>query len=227
MLSPSCLQLRCFPKLQKLLYVGKPENKIGQVPMFSKAIGKEYSVRISKKKKSKFKRENNLVWFSCSNFSDSSPIAEYANSNLFHEHTQIRACWLQADCWIYLHSLTRFQPAQQPLEVNEQSRIGLLTEGIQECSDGNSEELTSCLACGSLLQITLLITQKKVSVALTLRKCGCTAGWRLWTAGHTCADPVSLCQKLLVPEMGKELPGLAERERAWPSLANLWQHYTT
>lgn len=153
-----------------------------------------------------------MVWFSCSIFSDSNPTAECANSNLFHEHTEIRVCRLQAKCWIALHILTSFQPAQQPSEVNEQSGIRLLTEGIRECSDGNSEGLTSCLACGSLLQITLLTTQKNVSVGLTLRKCGHAAGWRVWKAGHTCADPVNLCQKLLVSEMGQELPELAVSE---------------
>lgn len=65
-----------------------------------------------------------------------------------------------------------------------------------------------------------------MSVVLIVRRFG-HAAWRVWKAGQTCADPMKMCQKPVVPEMGKEFPELAASERAWVRLASPLQHYGT
>lgn len=119
-------------------------------------------------------------------------------------------------------------PAQQPLEVNEQSRTRLLTEGWN--SGVQRWELSGVNIMSCMWKPPSNHSphnSKNVSVVLTIRKCGHAAVWRVWKADHPCADPMNLCQNLVVPEMGKEFPELAVSERAWLSLANQWQHYTT
>ena len=51
-------------------------------------------------------------------------------------------------------------------------------------------------------------------MVLIVRRFG-HAARRVWEAGHTCADPMKVCQKLVVPEMGKEFPELAASELSW------------